>query len=205
MAKPKGRNQDLFDATHAALLQAARALFIEHGFEAVTTPMIAAKAQVSQGTIFHHFKTKRDLFIAVYKPFQLEFLAQIKAAAATVRSPEERFDRIWRAYLASTDDEGVRRMVLLDGPRVIGLENVRAQERQTLRAFFTSELAALNAAGVIQTPSPRATAVLLLGALDQAAFEIADFPDDLEMKQHLIDAITSLVERLKINTAASQA
>lgn len=203
MAKPKGRNRDLFDATHAALLRTARALFIEHGFEAVTTPMIAAKAQVSQGTVFHHFNTKRDLFIAVYNPFQLEFLAHLEAAAAKATSPEERFDRIWRAYLASTDDEGMRRMVLLDGPRVIGLENVRAHDRETIFAFFTQELVALKEAGVIEMASPRATAVLLLGALDQAAFEIADFPDDLEMKRHLIDAIASLIERLKTDPAAS--
>ena len=202
MAKPKGRNQDLFDATHAALLRAARTLFIEHGFDAVTTPMIAAKAQVSQGTVFHHFKTKRDLFIAVYNPFQLEFLAQIETAAAEAGSPEERFDRIWRAYLASTDDEGMRRMVLLDGPRVIGLENVRAHDRKTVFAVFTEELIALKNAGIIEVTSPHATAVLLLGALDQAAFEIADFPDDLEMKRHLIDAIAFLVERLKTDQAA---
>ena len=202
MAKPKGRNQDLFDATHATLLRTARALFIEHGFDAVTTPMIAAKAQVSQGTIFHHFKTKRDLFIAVYKPFQLEFVAHIKTAVLTARSPEERFDRIWRAYLALTDDEGMRRMVLLDGPRVIGLEKVRAHDRETLLAFFTSELATLKEAGIIGTPSPRATAVLLLGALDQAAFEIADFPDDLELREQLIDAIAFLVERLKTGRRA---
>ena len=202
MAKPKGRNKDLFDATHAALLRAARTLFIEHGFDAVTTPMIAAKAQVSQGTVFHHFKTKRDLFIAVYNPVQLEFLAQIETAAAEARSPEERFDRIWRAYLASTDDEGMRRMVLLDGPRVIGLENVRAHDRKTVFAVFTEELIALKNAGIIEVTSPHATAVLLLGALDQAAFEIADFPDDLEMKRHLIDAIAFLVERLKTDQAA---
>ena len=203
MAKPRGRNKDLFDATHAVLLGAARALFIEHGFEAVTTQMIAAKAQVAQGTVFHHFKTKRDLFIAVYTPFQLEFLAHIKAAAENAGSPEDRFDHIWRAYLASTDDEGVRRMVLLDGPRVIGLENVRARDRETVFAFFTEEIVALKDAGVIETTSPRATAVLLIGALDQAAFEIADFPDDPELKLELIEAITSLIGRLKVRTAQS--
>ena len=201
MAKPKGRNQDLFDATHEALHRAARALFIEHGFDAVTTQMIAAKAKVSQGTIFHHFKTKRDLFIAVYNPFQLEFLAQIETAAAQAHSLEDRFDRIWRAYLASTDDKGLRRMVLLDGPRVIGLENVRAHDRETVFAFFTKEIVSLKEARVIATASPRATAVLFIGALDQAAFEIADFPEDLELRQQLIDAITSLVERLKTDPA----
>ena len=202
MAKPKGRNQDLFDATHEALLRAARALFIENGFDAVTTQMIAAKAKVSQGTIFHHFKTKRDLFIAVYNPFQLEFLAQIETAAAQAHSLEDRFDRIWRAYLASTDDEGLRRMVLLDGPRVIGLENVRAHDRETVFAFFTKEMVSLKEAGVIATASPHATAVLFIGALDQAAFEIADFPEDLELRQQLIDAFASLVERLKTDPAA---
>ncbi len=197
MAKPKGRNQDLFDATHAAVLQAARELFAEHGFDKVTTQAIAAAAGVAQGSVFHHFKSKRDLFIAVHDRFQVELVERVEAAAAGGLSPEDRFDRIWRSYLSATDDAAMRRILLLDGPRVIGLENLRARDRATAFGFLAEEVAALHAAGVIDTPSPRAVAVLLFGAFDQAAFEIADFPDDEDLKRRLIEAAAQLVDGLK--------
>lgn len=197
MAKPKGRNRDLYDATHTTLLAAARRLFAEHGFEGVTTPMIAAAAGVAQGSLFHHFPTKRALFLAVHDGFQGELIGRIEAAAAAAVSPADRFDRIWRAYLAATEDPAMRRILLLDGPRVIGLEALRARDRETAFAFFAAELAALRDAGLIVAPSVHALAVLLFGALDQAAFELADFPDDPALRRDLVEATADLIERLK--------
>jgi AcrR family transcriptional regulator len=197
MPKPKGRNRDLFDATHAALLAAARALFAEHGFDGVTTQAVAAGAGVAQGSLFHHFRSKRELFVAVHDNVQGELVARIEAAASDAASPADRFDRIWRAYFAATEDPGLRRILLLDGPRVIGLDALRARDRETAFAFFHAELEALSAAGLVETPSVRALAVLLFGALDQAAFEMADFPDDAARRRDLVEATAALIERVK--------
>jgi len=197
MPKPSGRNRDLYDATHARILGAARTLFAARGFDDVTTPEVAAAAGVSHGSLFHHFRTKRDLFVAVHDGFQLELIGRIDAAAAAARDPSSRFDAIWRAYLGSTEDPGMRRILLLDGPRVIGLEALRARDRETAFAFFAGELAALQACGLIRAGSVRALAVLLFGALDQAAFEIADFPDDADLRRALVAEVAALVEALR--------
>jgi AcrR family transcriptional regulator len=197
MPKPSGRNRDLYEATHARILESARTLFAARGYDHVTTPEVAAAAGVSHGSLFHHFPTKRDLFAAVHDGYQLELIGRIDAAAAAAPDPAARFDAIWRAYLDSTADPAMRRILLLDGPRVIGLEALRARDRETAFAFFTGELAALQAAGLIRAGSVRALAVLLFGALDQAAFEIADFPDDAELRRALVDEVAALVSALR--------
>ena len=197
MPKPKGANRTLYAATHAHILDAATVLFAARGFAAVTTPEVAAAAGVAQGSVFHHFPTKRDLFVAVHNRFQLRLIEGIDAAAASARDPWSRFDAIWRAYLDATEDPAMRRILLLDGPRVIGLDELRRQDRGTAFAFLMREVAALQEARLIRPDSVRALTVLLFGALDQAAFEIADFPDDRDLRRRLVDGFAALLERLR--------
>lgn len=51
------------------LLDAARLLFVERGFEQTSTVMIARQAGVSEGILFHHFGSKRGLFEALVDDF----------------------------------------------------------------------------------------------------------------------------------------
>ena len=51
----------------ARILAAAEALFAELGFEAVSMSAIAEAAGVSKANVFHHFSTKKDLYIAVVR------------------------------------------------------------------------------------------------------------------------------------------
>ncbi|MBC9785382.1 helix-turn-helix transcriptional regulator [Heliobacterium chlorum] len=50
------------------ILDAALAVFTEKGFSAATTSEIARQAGVSEGTIFRHFKTKKDILLAMLVP-----------------------------------------------------------------------------------------------------------------------------------------
>lgn len=49
------------------LLKAALHLFVEFGFHATPTSKIAKDAGVANGTLFHYFKTKEELILALYK------------------------------------------------------------------------------------------------------------------------------------------
>lgn len=52
----------------AKILEAAIEIFSEKGFAATSTSEIAKKAGVAEGTIFRHYKTKKDLLIAIVSP-----------------------------------------------------------------------------------------------------------------------------------------
>src|SRR3989304_9681542 len=54
------------DAT-ARILAAAEALFAKHGFDAVSMNAIAELANVSKANIFHHFSSKKALYLAVLR------------------------------------------------------------------------------------------------------------------------------------------
>ncbi len=50
-----------------AILEAAETLFAQKGFDAVSMSAIARLANTSKPNIYHHFKNKNDLYLAVMK------------------------------------------------------------------------------------------------------------------------------------------
>ena len=64
--------------TRAKLLDAARALFVEHGFSETGTPQIVVKAGITRGALYHHFADKRALFLTLVR--------QESAAVAAART-----------------------------------------------------------------------------------------------------------------------
>ena len=196
MPKPKGKNAENRAATHASLLAAARLLFEKLGYSGVTSLQIAEQAGVAEGSLFHHFASKRELFIEIYNEWQDELIRRIDLAASAAKTPAERFGVIWRTYLESTHDPAMRQVLLLDGPTVIGLTCIRDRDRKTALRFFQSEIETMMDAGLLRRAESRPLAILLFGALDQAAFEIADFPLDMNLRDELSAAFQSIVDSL---------
>lgn len=57
------------------IVQAAVEMFAEKGFAATSTSEIAQKAGVAEGTIFRHYKTKKDLLISIVSPTMAKLVA----------------------------------------------------------------------------------------------------------------------------------
>lgn len=116
-----------------AILSAARAVFVKHGFERARMAEIAKKAGVAEGTIYIYYKTKNDLLQAVV----LKFWDGITDGAARAVDPKAgTFDQI-RALadhhltLMIRDREFIELEVIL---RNSGTEPI-ASERTTLRRY----------------------------------------------------------------------
>lgn len=58
-----------------SILDAATALFAEKGYASTSTKEISQKAGVAEGTIFKHYKSKKELLIAVVSPVKVELIA----------------------------------------------------------------------------------------------------------------------------------
>ena len=66
-------------ATRDALIQAALELFTERGYPGVGTEEIVARAKVTRGALYHHFRDKRDLFRAVHERVERELMERVAA------------------------------------------------------------------------------------------------------------------------------
>ncbi|HET9164001.1 MAG TPA: helix-turn-helix domain-containing protein [Solirubrobacterales bacterium] len=169
------------EATRSALIEAARPLFAARGYAAVGAEEIVRAAGLTRGALYHHFGGKRDLFEAVYERLEAELAQRIAAGAlsggfaeplAAMRAGAEMFLR------ACTEPE-VQRIVLIDGPAVLGWDRWREIASEHGLGLIEATLQAAIEAGAIAEQPTRPLAHVLMGALDEAAMLVAraDDPD----------------------------
>jgi AcrR family transcriptional regulator len=121
------------DTTRAALISAAYALFAKRGYAATSLDDVAREAGVTKGGLYHHFAGKVELFEAVFEKEQVR-LAEIGLRAyAAKRDQCAGLFEACRAFLEASLDPDMQRIMLLDGPTVLGWERLRAiEDRYTL-------------------------------------------------------------------------
>jgi len=95
--KPKG---DKRDRTRAALLEAARALIREKGYERTTLEDVATRAGMTTGAIYGNFKNRDELFIALGQTYWAPVRPQIKAGATFA----DAMRALARATIAAVDE-----------------------------------------------------------------------------------------------------
>jgi AcrR family transcriptional regulator len=95
--KPKG---DKRDRTRAALLEAARELIREKGYERTTLEEVASRAGMTTGAIYGNFKNRDELFIALGQTYWAPVKPQIKPGATF----SDAMRALAKATLAAVDD-----------------------------------------------------------------------------------------------------
>ena len=128
------------EATRRAVLAAARSLFGSKGYAQTSVDQIAAGARVTKGAVYHHFANKEALFRAVHAEVESEAQARAIAARDPEQPPVDQIVAMVDGYLDAALDEEIRRITLIDGPALLGLEpdlpaDQRANE-EGLRAFM---------------------------------------------------------------------
>jgi AcrR family transcriptional regulator len=83
--------------TRAKVLQAARRLFSEHGYEGATIRDIASAAGMSTGAVFANFSDKSDLFREIMSNDMTALAEAMREAAARARGVEEALLKIFTA------------------------------------------------------------------------------------------------------------
>lgn len=160
------------DATRAALLQAARELFVRQGYADTGTPDLCAAAGITRGALYHHFVDKRDLFRALLEQEAQAVRAAIDAAAPADAAPRDALLAGADAYLGAMTQPGRTRLLLIDGPAVLGLAASRALDERHAAASLAEGLRAAGVGPVAGGPSLSALAALLSAAFDRAALDI---------------------------------
>jgi len=119
------KNQERGRSTRARLLDVATQLFAEYGFEHTSVELVLEQANVSKGSLYHHFANKEELFEAVLDAVEARVAQATLAAARDIREPMAALRAACLAWLRLARDPVVRQIVLLDAPAVIGWEKWR--------------------------------------------------------------------------------
>jgi AcrR family transcriptional regulator len=186
------------EATRDALIEAARTLFAERGYAGVGTEEIVRSAGVTRGALYHHFEGKRELFEAVYERVEAELAQQIAAGAlrSGAAAPLEAMRAGAEMFLQACTEPEAQRIVLLDGPAVLGWDRWREiAAEHGLGLIEVTLRTAIEAEAIAEQPV-RPLAHVLMGALDEAAMLVARAENPEQMREEVGRTLDALLAGL---------
>src|SRR5215217_9668296 len=125
------RRQQYSASTKRALVDVATKLFTDQGYAATSLDAIVAGARVTKGALYHHFSGKQALFEAVFERVESDASKRIQEALKGQKDPWVKALAGLRAFLAVVQEPGYRRIVIQEGPAVLGYERFREQEERS--------------------------------------------------------------------------
>ncbi len=185
------------ERTRAVLLDVSRQLFATRGYAAVGLAEIVREADVTKGALYHHFEGgKTDLFRAVLAQVQAGVARTVAAAADAEDDPWAQLTAGCRAFLTASTDPAVRRIMLTDGPAVLGWSEWRAMDEAGSASHLADALTALIEAGVIAQQPVAPLTRLLSGAMNEAALWLAETADPADLDA-VLAALSRMLEALR--------
>jgi AcrR family transcriptional regulator len=191
------RKAEQSDATRSALLASARRLFTEHGYAATSTNEIVERAGVTRGALYHHFPAKYDLFRAVFEQLEAELADQVARAALAGSDALEQLRLGCRAFLDTCIDPAVQRIVIVEGPAVLGWETWHEIEERYGHGLVVAGVAAAVDAGLVERQPVEPLANVLFGALAQAGMVVARADDPSAARTEMEAAMDRLLDALR--------
>jgi len=160
------------DLTRQRLARAALELFTTKGYHVTTTPHIAKKAGVAEGTIYRHFTSKQHLLNEVFRGAAR--WAQQAIGDVATGTPQDRLTAIARALVeAAGRDAGVIRILFLIPHGDLLDERSRGADR-AVRAAVEGIIAQGKAEGAVRAGGVELWCSVWLGAVALALARVAD-------------------------------
>lgn len=181
--------------TRGKLIAAARKAFGEVGYAAASMDDFTAAAGLTRGALYHHFGDKKGLLEAVIEQIDAEMGARLAEISAAAANPWEGFVAECVAYVEMALEPEIQRILLLDGPAVLGDPSTWPNQSGCI-ASLTRSLRRLLDEGTIADADAEAMARLLNGAMLEASLWIAHADDQEQTSGKAVDALRALLDGL---------
>ena len=176
-------------ATVAMILEGARRRFAANGFDATSIDDIAEAAGVAKGAVYHHFASKEAVFLRVLENVQATIAsAPVPPEALKERDPAEQIAGAVLRYLLAASEPDVRRVLLIDGPAVIGWRRWREIDDRFFGAGARFAMGRL-LGDAAPAREVELMAHLLMGAVMEAAILCATAEDPQTTARELSSAL----------------
>ena len=175
-------NRERTRATRAALIGAARLLFVENGYANTSTPEIVSAANVTRGALYHHFADKSDLFLAVARQAAQEVASAIAGQSNDFSSPLEMAIAGAEAFFTAMAENGRARLLLLDAPSVLTKDQVGELSDLAGASELQESIAALLQSNATRVIPVNELTALLSASFDRAALAIASGAEETPYK-----------------------
>jgi AcrR family transcriptional regulator len=176
-----GSRRDMYAAlTRTAILEAARKLFVKHGFDATSVDDIARESQLSKGAVYHHFHDKQQVFAEVYLDAEKVVVEAVaRAAMQPELTPWEQAETAARTALALYAADPDTRALLRQATSVLGAERTRILDAEVAMPLIQGLLAELSRLGQLLPMNIEVAGQLIFRLLAEGSMTIslADDPE----------------------------
>lgn len=170
------RRAEMVEETRAKLIGAARRAFATKGFAAASMDELTAEVGLTRGALYHNFGDKKGLLWAVIEQIDGEMVARMRAAQQSAETGWQGLLAESIAFIEMALEPEIQRIVLLDGPSVLGDPSQWPNQTACLRTT-TATIQALIDEGTVKPVDAEAAARLINGAALNAALWIAAAAD----------------------------
>lgn len=191
----KRTRAESMEENRARLLAAARRAFADKGYAAASMDALTAEAGLTRGALYHNFGDKRGLFAAVVEQIDGEMAERAKRLGAEFGKGWDALLAEGAAYIEMALDPEVQRIVLLDGPAVLGDPSLWPSQNSCLQVTRQA-VEDLMADGILKPVDAEAAARLISGAALNAAMWIAASAEPESVLPRAQEAFRALVEGL---------
>ena len=186
-------------STKKALVDVAQELFTENGYSNTSLDAIVAGARVTKGALYHHFSGKQALFEAAFERVEDAGALAIQKAVKGEDDPWAKAQAGLRAFLDVVQEPSYRRLVVQDGPSVLGYERFREQEERSTFANVMEIVRAVISAGSWELDEDMLQTFtrIFFGALSSAGDSVVSSEDPAAAAERVEAAVTFILAGLQ--------
>lgn len=135
--------------TTSSLLMIARRHFTKFGYYHVSLEKIAEEGHVTRGAVYHHFKNKQGLFIAVLESIQRDISLHIEKEAMKSEDPWQQLILGCVEFVKRANAIENRRILLIEAPAILGWDVWRNIDKSTSLSVLQEHIVDLKLKGYL--------------------------------------------------------
>ncbi len=187
------------DASRCAILAAARAEFLEHGYAKVSLEDIVSRAGLTRGALYHQFDDKAAVLEAVVQYEAASMQDRMRPAMVGIDHPLERLRVGFSIYLDAIDDVRMLRLIHVEYPAYCG--PARATIGSAWLTYVEAAVAESIAKGFLRPVDVRSMSRLILAFYRESLVAIAYAEDRRTMRADMAAALDAIMDGLRTDRA----
>ncbi|MDQ0362057.1 TetR/AcrR family transcriptional regulator [Breznakia pachnodae] len=197
METKENKNNLASIATTNNLIKIARRHFSTYGFEKTSLEAIVKEVNMTRGALYHHFKNKKELFLAVLSQVQNEVGENVEKEAMTSEDVWEQLILGCIGFVEAATLESNKRILLIDSLNVVEWEDWRKMDNENSVTLLKEQLEVVKESGVLVDLDTTLIAHMISGALNDLSLHLAEIK--MIRKKEMYEYINHLLKGLKVN------
>lgn len=185
------------------LIDIARTHFNSNGYADAALESIVHDANLTRGAIYHHFRNKKELFRIVLEDVQREVAEKVELESSTSEDVWQQLYLGCRAFIMAAVEERNRRIMLIDGPAILGWDVWREMDKNHSMRLLREQLEIMQNQRYFRMAPLDALTHFISGGLNETALWLANESSRSNALDETMKVLTVFLEGFKQSTIRS--